>query len=215
MGYVLYSAQGTAALAPNIVLKEAQLPFVVSEVDIANGEHRKEEFLRVNPLGKVPALKTLDGRIMTEASAICIFLTDFHEIRAMGPDPLHPDRPVFLSSLMYLSTTVQDLYKRVYYPARYTPEGASAAATRRLAISQLEASWHSVDLFLRANGPFHLGTRYSCVDAYMLMLVSWHPKFDDLLTRYPAVSQCFYLTLEREAVNELVSKQKSISVFAE
>lgn len=53
-------------------------------VSIPAGEHRRDAYLAVNPLGQTPALELDDGRVLTESVAICRYL-----------DALHPDPPMF------------------------------------------------------------------------------------------------------------------------
>jgi len=56
-------------------------------VDIMKGEHRAEGYLAKNPLGRVPALELDDGRVLSEARAICTYLEGLHpEPNLMGVD---------------------------------------------------------------------------------------------------------------------------------
>jgi len=45
-------------------------------VNIFEGEGRRPEFLRINPTGKVPALRLADGRTLAESNAILSYLAD-------------------------------------------------------------------------------------------------------------------------------------------
>jgi glutathione S-transferase len=54
-------------------------------VDLMKGEHRSEEYLAKNPLGRVPALELDDGRVLCETRAICSYLEGLHpEPNLMG-----------------------------------------------------------------------------------------------------------------------------------
>ena len=56
-------------------------------VDIANGEHKQASYLAKSPLAKVPALELDDGRVLTEASAICSYLESrYPEPNLLGVD---------------------------------------------------------------------------------------------------------------------------------
>lgn len=46
----------------------------VVPVDLAQGQHRSEDFLALNPLGQVPVLDLGDGRTLSETRAICTYL---------------------------------------------------------------------------------------------------------------------------------------------
>src|SRR3990167_8155501 len=54
-------------------------------VDLNQGEHRTDDYLRKNPLAKVPALELDDGRVLTETRAICTYLEGLYpEPNLMG-----------------------------------------------------------------------------------------------------------------------------------
>ena len=72
--------------APNprrvrIFLAEKGLKVPTELLSIMAGDHKKPEFLAVNPLGQIPALKLDDGEVITESIAICRFF------EALNPDP--------------------------------------------------------------------------------------------------------------------------------
>jgi glutathione S-transferase len=75
--------------APNprrvrIFLAEKGLSVPSERVSIPAGEHKGEAFLKVNPLGQVPALTLDDGSVLTESVAICRYF-----------EALHPEPPLF------------------------------------------------------------------------------------------------------------------------
>ncbi len=210
--YTLYHAVGTASFAPCMVLAEAGLPHQVVEIDISAGEHRTPEYLALNPAGKVPALRLPDGTVLTEASAICLYLADQHQLEEVAPDCRDADRPLFLKSLLYLATAVQDHYKRYYYPHRYSEDPSAADGIRERALALVEESLQVVDQHLQENGPYHLGSRNSAADIYLLMLVTWHPQQDELKNRLPGVAACCDRVAQRPAIRAGLEHQTAISV---
>ena len=74
----------TAGMHPRrvrIFLAEKGLSIKRREVDAAAGANRTQEFIRLNPLGKLPVLELDDGSAIAESLAICRYL------EAMNPDP--------------------------------------------------------------------------------------------------------------------------------
>ncbi len=67
--------------------KGVEVPHV--QVSIAKGEHRKPEYLKLNPLGGVPCLELDDGSVLTETVAICRYF-----------EGLHPEPPLFGTDLL-------------------------------------------------------------------------------------------------------------------
>ena len=56
-------------------------------IDILKGEQRADSYLAKNPLGRVPALEFDDGRVLSEARAICTYLEGLQpEPNLMGHD---------------------------------------------------------------------------------------------------------------------------------
>lgn len=54
--------------------KGIEIPFV--EVDLMQGENRKEPFLAKNPAGQLPALELDNGSVLAEITAICEYLDE-------------------------------------------------------------------------------------------------------------------------------------------
>ena len=64
-----------------IFLAEKGVSIERREMDAAGGANATPEFIRLNPLGKLPVLELDDGSAIAESLAICRFL------EAMHPDP--------------------------------------------------------------------------------------------------------------------------------
>ena len=71
-------------------LAEKGLALPTTIVDLGKGEHRTADYLAINPLGRVPALKLDDGRVLTESVAICRYLEHFFpDPPLFGVDPVN------------------------------------------------------------------------------------------------------------------------------
>ena len=82
----------TTTLAPNprrvrIFMEEKGIEIPVQEISIMEGEHKEEEYKKISPSSKVPALELDDGTVITESMAICRYL-----------ELLHPEPALFGSS---------------------------------------------------------------------------------------------------------------------
>ena len=64
-----------------IFLAEKGISIERREVDAADGANATQDFLRLNPLGKLPVLELDDGTSIAESLAICRYL------EALNPDP--------------------------------------------------------------------------------------------------------------------------------
>ena len=71
-----------------IFLAEKEIKIEVVQVNTAEGEHLKENFLKMNPWATVPVLKLDDGTCISEAIACCRYLEEnYPNPPLMGVDP--------------------------------------------------------------------------------------------------------------------------------
>ena len=85
MAITLYGGPQTRASMPRWYMEEMGIPYDLKELSLANGEHLKEDFLSINPFGKLPALKdesilNSNGKplILFESGAILLHLAEYH-----------------------------------------------------------------------------------------------------------------------------------------
>ena len=75
----LYHAAPSRSSIIRWMLEEIGEPYEVQLLSLSKGDNRAPDYLAVNPMGKVPALRHGDA-VITEAAAICAYLAD--EFRA-------------------------------------------------------------------------------------------------------------------------------------
>lgn len=81
--------RGTNPRRVIIYLAEKGIDVPRYEVDYANGEHRSDRYLRINPAGRAPTLVTDTGLAITDSAAILEYLEELHPNKPMiGSDPL-------------------------------------------------------------------------------------------------------------------------------
>jgi len=203
--YKLYWARNTAAFAPEAILAAAELPYERIPIDLAQGENQAPAYLAVNPAGYLPALITPEGEAIHEAAAIVLYLCDRHRLD-LAPAADAPERGFFYRALFYMTNTLQEAYKLYYYPTRFAGAEADLDATRTRALALLQTRWAVVeDLLKPAGGPFFFGERFSALDIYLVMLVTWHPDRAALLAALPAVKRCFEAAAKVPALAQVLA----------
>ena len=120
--YTLYWSPGTASLCVHWMLIELGEPHELVQVDIEAGEHRKPEYLKLNPSGVVPTL-VVDGVPLGEAAALCMILAERHPQAGFAPAIGHEQRAAYQSWMFFLSNTLQIAYHNWFYPDQ--PAGQS------------------------------------------------------------------------------------------
>ncbi len=80
--YAPPSIYGRKVLA---VLEEKGLDYEIKPMSFAAEDHKKDDYLKVNPNGEVPALVD-DGMVIYESTAICEYLNDEYVEPALMPE---------------------------------------------------------------------------------------------------------------------------------
>lgn len=190
-----------------MVLEELGLDYEIRAVDIAGDQHRRPDFLRLNPAGFVPVLVTPDGEALHETAAIMLWLAERYQAVELAPMPGDPLRGRFLSRLFHLATDLQPAIKRVFHPYRYSDDPAAASGILASAQAAALDRWGLVDRYLAQHGPWNLGARFSLTDLYMSMEAGFGLiGADDVIGgTFPALRRCFEGVLARPAAGPILA----------
>lgn len=78
--YDLYTLGTPNGWKASIMLEELQLPYDVHRIDITQGDQFKEDFIKINPNSKIPALVDKESQFpIMESVAILMYLGEKHE----------------------------------------------------------------------------------------------------------------------------------------
>jgi glutathione S-transferase len=122
----LYGFAPTRTIRALWMLSELDLDFEFIQVDLTKGEHRRPEFVAVNPAGKVPVL--VDGDfVLTESVAIVLYLAEKYPERGLLPRDLHARAEVHRWLLFTATELEQPLWRMSRHTAIYPVEKRIAA----------------------------------------------------------------------------------------
>jgi glutathione S-transferase len=191
------------------MLIELGEPHELVKVDIEGGEHRKPEYLKLNPSGVVPTL-VVDGVPLGEAAALCMILAERHPQAGFAPAVGHEQRAAYLSWMFFLSNTLQTAYHNWFYPDQ--PAGhAAVEAVQAAARRRIESCLDRVDRQIAKSGSYLLGDRASAADFVTTMLMRWSRNMPKPATEWPAIAgyvkrmksrPTFKVLYEREGLTE-------------
>src|SRR5947207_2690658 len=115
----LYHAAPSRSSITRWMLEEIGEPYDIHLLSLSKGENCRADYLAVNPMGKVPALKHGDT-VITEAAAICAYLADeFPAQRA--------DRNRLPRRLSQVALLRSELHRAGHHGSGLSPEGRGAA----------------------------------------------------------------------------------------
>jgi glutathione S-transferase len=154
-------SRATGALA---LMEELDVPYDLHVLSLKNKEQRADAYLKVNPMGKVPAVLH-DGALVTEQPAVYMYLADLYPEKGLSPKLGDPLRGPFLRWM-------------VYYGSSFEP----AVVDRSLKTPPAPPStcpYGDFDTMLKTlndqirKGPWILGERFSAADILWGMALHW------------------------------------------
>jgi glutathione S-transferase len=172
----LYTSPRACSTACHIALRESGLDFDVALTRIRKGEHRADDYLRINPWGKIPALVVGDD-VLTEAHAILSFIAD----TAAPARSLLPRSALGRARahewMNFLSATVHIAFRPLFRPGYLIGDEALFPRLLEIGIPVLRKTLLEVDRRL-AGMTWALGDDYSVVDPYLLVFWIWSQRDD-------------------------------------
>ena len=82
----LYFSPSTSSLATHIALIEAGAPFELVPTLLSKEEQKKPGYLAINPEGKVPALVTEGGNVLTQVAATLYYIARKYPKAGLWPE---------------------------------------------------------------------------------------------------------------------------------
>lgn len=147
-----------------MLLEELGAQFDMHVMNLAAGENRQPAYLKINPMGKVPAIEHRGG-LVTERPAIFAYLADLFPEAGLAPGLGDPLRGPYLRWLAFCGTCFEPalldhLAKRPATPVGQCPYG-DFDMTMGTVIKQL------------SEGPWLLGERFSALDILWGNALAW------------------------------------------
>jgi glutathione S-transferase len=175
----LYYATGTCALSPHIALLESGQKFELEKVDIrAKKLSDGSDYLQINPKGYVPALKTDDGKILTEGPVLVQYIADRKPESGIAPPAGTFERYQLQEWLNFISTEVHKQFSPLFNPAYEAKDYSRGKLTDR---------FEYLNKLLEGR-KFLLGDGFTVADGYLYTVLNWAKPMGIDLARWPALA---------------------------
>jgi glutathione S-transferase len=143
----LFEFAPTRSIRARWTLQELGVDFEAITVNLLAGEHRRADFLNINPAGKVPTL--VDGHlVLTESVAIALYLADKYPEKGLAPVALE-ERAQLNRWLLFTVTELEQPLWRISRHTSLYPEGRRLPGDVALAREEFTAMASVLDTHLR------------------------------------------------------------------
>ena len=189
------------------MLEEVGEPYETVLLDFGT-TMKAPDYLAVNPMGKVPAIKHGDT-VVTEAAAICAYLADAFPEKNLAPPHASPERGPYYRWMFFAAGPVE---------AAVTGKslGLLAPAEKKM-MAGYGSFEETIDALERAvsGGPYICGGRFTAADVYVGAQIGWGMMFGSIEKR-PAFTDYFERISSRPAAvraseidDAIVAEQKA------
>ena len=165
----LYHASPSRSSIVLWMLEELGQPYDIKLVTLSAGDNMKPDYLAINPMGKVPALKHRDT-VITEAAAICTYLADEFPDAKLNIPIGTPRRGIYLKWLFFGPSCIE-------------PAVIDRAAPRKEEARRGMLGYGDFDSVMNvvaqavAKGPWLMGEQFTAADVIIGAQIRWGMMF--------------------------------------
>jgi glutathione S-transferase len=164
-GITLYHASPSRSSVVLWMLEEVGVPYDIKLLNLNNGDNLKPDYLAINPMGKVPAIKHGDT-VITEVAAICTYLADAFPEKNLAVPIGTPRRGTYLKWVFFGPGCLEPAMIDRAAPRRDPP--------RRALLSYGEFDT-TMDVIAKAveRGPWLMGEQFTAADVVIGSNIRW------------------------------------------
>ncbi len=194
----LHFAPRTISVAVAIALEEVGTPYDAVRVDFASAQQTKEDYHRVNPKGRVPALEVPEG-VLTETGALLEYV-------APTLVPTDPYAAAKMRELMcYLNGTMHPHHAHGLRGERWADQESSFADMKQKVPQRVGECCAYLEETL-PHLPFEVGNLEVVCDAYLYPVLSWLSGDGVNIADYPRLAAFQHQMNTRRSVQAVYEK---------
>jgi glutathione S-transferase len=198
----LFYGPGACSMAAHIVLEESGEKYEPKKMDLAAGEQRTEAYMKIHPLGRVPALRLDDGQPLTENTAILPYLGKRFDL---WPKDAVGDAKA-MSLIGFFATSVHPAHAHVGRPERYTADQSAYPGIKDMGLKTFHGYLKQIDGMLADREWF--SDRYSVLDPYGFVFYTWGVRRELPMAELKNYTAHKDRMLKRAAVGRVVADEK-------
>jgi glutathione S-transferase len=202
----LYYSPGACSMASHITIEESGAQYEATPILLSKGENKTESYLKINPRGKVPALKT-DNDVITENTVILTYLArSFPDKNLMPKDLLGEVRGI--STMAWLSNTVHPCFTHIFRPERFSADEGAHAGIKEAGKQAFFANLKEIDGLL-AGKQWLQGAQFTTCDPYALVFYAWGSRIELPVKELKNYTSWKDRMLQRPSVRKILEREKN------
>lgn len=181
--YKLYYTPTTASLSVHWVLVHLELAHGVGHatqlVDFGQSAQKSEWYTALNPKQRVPTLVVEEtGDVLTESSAILLYLAERHPEAEIGPVVGAAGRTKYLETMVFLGNSLLPALRDLVYAGKDGAGGEAAEAVKDLARKKIGQVWDLLDAQLEGK-EYLVGPNPTVADFLAVSVTGWFDAFEE------------------------------------
>lgn len=184
------------------LLEEMNVPYDMVALNMEMDEQRTPEYLAINPMGKVPAIRH-GQTLVTEQPAIMLYLADLYPEKNFAPP---------------IGDALRGSYLRwmVFYGSCYEPAIMDRAQSERVALPRKQCGYGTFDDVMNVlaaqlqSGPWWLGERFTAADILWGLALNYGFAFK-LVPELPVFKAYVDRVMARPAVARATKKDQVLA----
>jgi len=192
-------------MAPHFVLEALDVDFELIMVDRKSNAQKSDEYLALNPSGRIPTLID-DELVLFESAAICIHLAESAPSSNLIPVVGSKYRPKFFQWMMYLTNTIQAELMVHFYPTKHTTYVNASDDIANIQEQRITEMFQLLDSELE-NKEFLVGNMITVCDFYLFMLAIWADEFKKPPLAFHQLNKYLCNLAKHEAIINVCKKE--------
>lgn len=172
----------------HIALEEAKLPFELIYVGKNASEDVKKEFLKVNPLGAVPAFQLDNGKILTQNIAILEYIADLKPETGLLDKPGTLERAEIMRWLSFVASDLHKSFSPIFRIANITTNIDAQKDIKNWFFSNIDKYLSILENHLQ-DKKYLASERFTIADCYLYTVYQWTETISFPVDKYPALNR--------------------------
>lgn len=198
---IFYHAPRSRSAGVRMLLEELNADYELHAFDLRAGKHHLPDYLGINPMGKVPALRHGDA-VITEQAAVYLYAAELYPEAGLSPGVGDPLRGPYLRWMVF--------YNSCFEPAivdRSMSRPPAAYSTSPYGDFDTVVNVITAQL---GKGPYLLGERFTAVDVLWGAALNWITMFQ-LVPETPVVRAYIDRILARPAIRRAQAADEALA----